>query len=835
MSHPLPFSSTNHSSISSDLASSLPIVDSKPPETPKETHIAPSGDLAPMFGQLLVLMREQNKMIADQGKTLKDQSTMLETLKTDALKNDQPFEKRSLRDRLTWGMLRKEASSKTKEKVDEWKELMQLSLVFMAIFLTVVTAFIAPVIQLFTSMSPTPTTDSSSKMPTPLLPPLSTQLVALFFYLALIIGILNAVLCVLGMQWASRLLAIPVGKDDLERTLAHEKRRALAEGKLLPLMGVLFWTLLLSIGLFIIGLLIQLWALSFSSTKPSFVLVVGAAISTGLSILILGVILATTYHAAITENSPFESPLSAAMRPALQWFQFRNREKQADPKKSAALEDQVQSEVELTVDDLVKAKENDADSMKAFKTYVRLVLNTSDSEVLERAVSSFEFGEWCGIGDGLLKVFHAVRERFLATDTSFRVKETVNQQLVYCRQWSGWRNGLHGWREDLNANTITRWCSDQCKILAGQSHNLHQQFFPSWVFFQSLEPNNSDLRGDAGHDSYEGTVARVLSSFDRKEELGDREDILSSAIIECRSLLYDGRLSEVTNILSYGSRSSILRSLLQNPSLTWGLMDDLVTSITQGNEVVVLEEMAPFFSDLPDMEPVHGNLLVMEFLGALIPSLPPTFVVPQSFNLAPVCALFLRHSQVLGGARSRHIGTLLYYLDHGGFELLPSLDAVHEFFEVCLTQSSLRVEQNNITFNRAQTYLTEYHEAFTALPEPTQQDYDDLVNAILAYKDDRTSGDMQALFADTVKECDSLSREGNEAAVKNILSRVDDLPLLEILIQTQRLRSPGLRDQRFRNRSLQQPKSLRTRFAFHIFPRSLVSQSKAMNAHIFKM
>ncbi|KZT38915.1 hypothetical protein SISSUDRAFT_709116 [Sistotremastrum suecicum HHB10207 ss-3] len=47
---------------------------------------AATNDLAPMFRRMLVLMEEQNKMIAEQGTTLKSHGTMLETLKTDALK-----------------------------------------------------------------------------------------------------------------------------------------------------------------------------------------------------------------------------------------------------------------------------------------------------------------------------------------------------------------------------------------------------------------------------------------------------------------------------------------------------------------------------------------------------------------------------------------------------------------------------------------------------------------------------------------------------------------------------------------------------------------------------
>ncbi|KZT31278.1 hypothetical protein SISSUDRAFT_1067898 [Sistotremastrum suecicum HHB10207 ss-3] len=742
-----------------------------PQALPKDALTTSAGGLAPMFGQMLELMREQNKMIAEQGKTLKEHSTMLETLKTDALKNDQAIEGRSLRDRLTWNVLRKEATAKTKEKVDEWKDLMQLSLVFNAIFLTVVTAFIAPVIQAFTSTPSDSASGSSSSKPS--LPPLSTQFVALFFYLALIVSILNAVLCVLGMQWASRLLAMPMGKDDLERTLAHEKRRALAEGKLLSLMGVLFWTLLLSIGFFIVGLLIQVWALSFSCSKPSFVLIVAAAISTGLSIIILGVILSTTYHAAITENSPFESPLSAAMRPVLQWFGSSTK-KQQNEQEQLFEEDVVSPPVE----ELTRVREGDTDSVRALKTYARLVINTNDTEVLERAVPSFEIGEWCKSGGKLLSVFLAVRERFLATDTSFRVKETVTKQLVYCREWSGWTSAW-GWREDLRGNAMTRWCRDQCKKLVDQSHESHRQFFPSFVFFSSLDPHNKDLRGYSP-DSYEQSVTCVLSSFDRNGELGYRSDVFFSAVNECRDLLHDGRSDAVTRILSHRDRSSLLRSLLRNPHRSWDDIKVIVAMITRGNELAVLKELAEFFSDLPEIKPVYGDLLVIDFLHSLIPSLPSTFTVPRSFDLGPVLTLFLSYRSELEPL-SHYSETLIYFLDHSGFEALSSLCPAYDFFQLCLGLPSNHDPQRTNNRDRARFYLG--HEAFVALPPPSPEELQNLVDALQSYQDNMASEDLEKSFVDAVKECVHLCREGMQADIKLVLSHVDRVSLLSLILR----------------------------------------------------
>ncbi|KZS86792.1 hypothetical protein SISNIDRAFT_541213 [Sistotremastrum niveocremeum HHB9708] len=816
----------------------------------KEAPItAPKEELAPLFSQMLDLMREQNKMMAEQGKTqteqsqiLRDHSKMLEILEKDATRaadkvvDDKAYEARGLRDESTWGALDKEALAKMKVMVDGWKDLMNVSLIFIALFLTVVTAFISPIIQLFS----TPSSSSTSK-PAP--PPTSLQLVALFYYLALMFSICNSVMCVLGLQWAGRLLSMPPGKTNLERALNRERRKVLAEQRLLPLMGVLFWTLLLSIAFFVIGFLIQFWALSFSFDERAPILIIGAVAATALAITILGVILATTYHAAIHENSPFVSPLSSASMATWLWIKrvtkkskmerqtetdeapqlnkrfaipahlpsrFRRiqrsvkrifREPDLAPeapfhellggREGARIESEEKEGEPIEV--LMKEAADDTATVQAFKAYARLVINTNDAEVLERAVPSFVIGEWCKSGGDLLPLFLAVRDRFLATDTSFRVKETVQKQLVDCREWSGWTDEDGWWRRDLEGNDITRWCRDQFKDLVNQSHESHRQFFSAWVFFTSLDPNNDDLRGDPRDDSHEESLVRVLYSFDQEGELGDRRDVFWSAVWECRS-------DDVTRILSRGYQYSVLRSLLRNPYRPWddvggllgrplGRIKDVVAFITRGNEVAVLGELAKFFSNLPDIKPVGDyckNLLVIDFLSSLTLSLPSTFTAPQSFDLAPTLSLLLRYQFVIGYSLPRYSATLIYFLDHGGFELLSSLRPAHDFFQLCITRSSNDQIDETVS-DRAQFYLSKHHEAFTPLPGPSDQELEDLVDALVAYKKNPSAQDLEDHFVDAAMGCDCLIREQNRNEVQDILSRVGHLPILEAFVRDPRL------------------------------------------------
>ncbi|KZT33081.1 hypothetical protein SISSUDRAFT_443731 [Sistotremastrum suecicum HHB10207 ss-3] len=93
-----------------------------------------------------------------------------------------------------WSAVYEVATTKMKEEADEWKGLMDVSLVFIAIFLAVLTAFLVPAAQnLLPPPSSTSTGSNATSSPPPL-PPQSDENVCALYYLALIMAMCNAVL-----------------------------------------------------------------------------------------------------------------------------------------------------------------------------------------------------------------------------------------------------------------------------------------------------------------------------------------------------------------------------------------------------------------------------------------------------------------------------------------------------------------------------------------------------------------------------------------------------------------------------------------------------------------
>ncbi|KZT34991.1 hypothetical protein SISSUDRAFT_1064843 [Sistotremastrum suecicum HHB10207 ss-3] len=701
---------------------------------------------------------------------------MLQVLETDAMKDDKPYEGRKLGDPHTWHTLDKEILAKIKVMVEEWREVMHISLLFIALFLTVVTAFISSVIQIFM----TPPQSPSTRPPLPTVP---TQLVALFYYLALITSISNSVLCVLGMQWAARLLATPLGKTNLERALARERRMLSAEGKMPSLMGVLVWTLLLSIGFFVLGFLIQLWDLAFSFAGSAPILIIGGMLATGITLVILGFIVATTIQAALTENSPFESPLSNAMKPLLRWIRRRVQTRECG-RTEANRETDEKDETEDTTDtedleDLIRWRKDDATNILALKTYAKLILNTNDAEVLDRAVPSFEYRQWHDARDSLLPVFYAVRERFLASDTSFRVKETVHKQLVYLKDWNGWKDQEGDWRSDMKANEFTRWCQAQCYELIYSSRGSRRDFFPPFAFLASLEEDNQDLRRWAFR-SDEECIASILCTFDSDQELGDREDIVRRAIRSCDRLFSDGRTDDVAVILSHVDRTSVLRSLIRNPDMWWSQIRDLVAFIVKGNEVEILDEMAPFFSHLPEMGEVSDDdhpLLVCEFLEDIIRDSPFGFTPPASLDLSPILDLVHRNSLF-----QRYSKILIYYLGRGSLDDLSDLRPALRLWEYCRD-----VRNDPQTSAEIMTFSQDYISCFIPLPELSDEECDDLANQICALV---TKSNPKATIKDVkgpILELLEADEKQRDYVLTKILSEVRRSDVVSLLIHESHL------------------------------------------------
>lgn len=105
---------------------------------------------------------------------------------------------------------------------------------------------------------------------------------------------------------------VPNGPRFLDKVVRLKEREFLAKWLVAPILDALHWCLVIAIGLFIAGLLEQLWGLH--SQIMSGALLATGLIGTILSGIVVLFLLFVTFHAVVIAESPFDTTLSRVIR-----------------------------------------------------------------------------------------------------------------------------------------------------------------------------------------------------------------------------------------------------------------------------------------------------------------------------------------------------------------------------------------------------------------------------------------------------------------------------------------------------------------------------------------
>lgn len=517
---------------------------------------------------------------------------------------------------------------------------------------------------------------------------------------------LDGMMSMLGNQWASRLPRLPTTGTPCEKTLALERRRGKAESLLFSQSGYLIGNLVLSIAFFLTGFMLQIFSIAqFGFVQQSRILIAAGVLALGMCGVAAAVIGGTTWHAIKDPDSPFKSRLSSGLQDFMSWIsgQWQGKPKADETgTEDRGAEDQELFEVK---DDDIEREwhwyDNDGEARsittETLKVYARLVKNATETEVLDRAVPSFSFIPWYSADNTLSPIFEATYSRFSATDTSFRVKETLVQHLVAFGDWLFDRG-----KEDKK---VVQWCREECKRLYYQSTDSESKakWFPLWVFFTSFMEDYDDLR-EIGRLPFEDCVLQVVCSYDQNRKLGERKWIFYWALRQCKSLVEQGKI-----VIDDITRPSLLRSLICNPDLTWWHIKGLVSLITRGKEKQIWTELSDFISNPPVLPQPK---LLLSFLTHLTPSLPDDFTVPPNLDLSSSLLILARYEPESDTWQERSDG-LIFYFDHGAFDQLSDISPAIRFLNCCCDDSlgsnwDDDERTSTATHHRAAHYLKEY-------------------------------------------------------------------------------------------------------------------------------
>ncbi|KZS89001.1 hypothetical protein SISNIDRAFT_489658 [Sistotremastrum niveocremeum HHB9708] len=654
----------------------------------------------PLFNRLVGLIEEQNNAVKEQKKvmaeqyqemkdikkTLKFHGEQFDVLTRDALKNDQPYDQKSLEDESTCTALFEMAMAKTKEEVDEWIKRMDVSLFFIALFSAVLSAFIVPATQnLFPDSNnyPENTSDSSSPVPAT-----SAQNICVVYYLAMILALLNAVLSVLGRQWMSRLTLKPSGATYRERLLRHLDREKLAKWWLKYLVEGLHMLLLWSIGLFMTGLLYQLRiiATSFDGEAPR--LMATWRLGVTISSVMLLTILAATMHALRYEASPFGGPFSRLILKLTEIIHYILHTVLVEVKYLKVLMERLILLNLLAGRGIIEAifffisctglfaplwlpfflirrwrvKVDTEDPGKLINAYMELIADANDPRLLERAIASFSYADWVKYGGGCVGKLGKAYTRLMATDTSIRVQETLSARLsefvIECRERSSTIGG--------------NWSK---KLIDFFSSRLPSSFdFPTQVLFTSFGEGNDDLRALASL-PYEECIARVMCTFDTGGKLGDRTRIFDVAQEHCYQLLKTGKERELIRVLSNVKPLSLMRSYIQFPGNLSAASEALINFVLRGSRTEIQREVSRFVKNTSNRSILNSRSLSSVFIMIATPT-------PTDVDLSPLIDYVSRHHHRQTWRQFSDIA--IGYLEAYGLSNIYDHTGVRRFLQQCV-------------------------------------------------------------------------------------------------------------------------------------------------------
>lgn len=552
-----------------------------------------------------------------------------------------------------------------------------------------------------------------------------------------------AVLCALGRQWVRKLSIRPDVATWKSRTIWHVERMRRAERWIKVLMEVLYWLLLASIGLFMTGLLFQLRNLAMSFEGRATILLatweVGVVLAAGIAVTMVG----TTYHAVRYEASVFEGLVSRAIvgdidvglakglesgygkigelvskgwkkiggaalmeRLVVRWKTIRRslgimREgsRSADNSSDNSWWRRARESLPKAFDwmKICRIKVNRDSRDELMNAYLELIADASDPILLERAAASFCYGAWVQYGEGSMDQLEKVYSRLTATDTSFRVRETVNAQIARFSAWiperrkqieknrgdradqDRWaREGDQYWiarttereeeakkeeEEEARAIQLTKF------LLSQRKEYIHQHFTPTW-----------ENCGDILHLislPFDKFVAKCVCINDHNINLGKHGSIFFWSVHHCNDLLDADRSDDVTRILSHVDLFSAVKSFV----LAHGYdpeYDDVLELIIGDRRTEVLGFLAEFLSnprDCSNVDPAFACAVFLIAAGSL-----PQF--PSDFDLSPIIATVSRNPSWWTWREASD--TLMAYLGQCDILALSNSAGVHHFLHQCV-------------------------------------------------------------------------------------------------------------------------------------------------------
>ncbi|KZT32250.1 hypothetical protein SISSUDRAFT_561701 [Sistotremastrum suecicum HHB10207 ss-3] len=334
-----------------------------------------------------------------------------------------------------------------------------------------------------------------------------------------------------------------------------------------------------------------------------------------------------------------------------------------------------------------------------------------------------------------------VYTRLTATDTSFRVKETVNAQISRFSAWIAERRKQieknRKWRaeEDRLARggderfiARSKERADEAKkedeeerraiqlteFLVGQRKDYISRFLdPTWE-------NCSDICHLLSL-PFDGFIAKCLCINDHNINLGNHHNIFYYSVEHC-CYLYSQEFDDVMRIVSHVDLFSAVRSFVLSFALTDSYSysyEDVLEVIIGDRTTEVLHFLCEFLSTPRDwscIDPSGASAVIVIAAGS-----PPQF--PPDLDLSPIIAHIARRRS--GWNWGEVNDTLIAYLVRCEISALSERVGVHEFLQNCVDRDSrdkygFPYDASEETRHAARTLLDQHRALFNPPCPPSR-------------------------------------------------------------------------------------------------------------------
>ncbi|KZT32180.1 hypothetical protein SISSUDRAFT_1067128 [Sistotremastrum suecicum HHB10207 ss-3] len=331
--------------------------------------------------------------------------------------------------------------------------------------------------------------------------------------------------------------------------------------------------------------------------------------------------------------------------------------------------------------------------------YLELIAEASDPILLERAAASFRYRDLVQYGEGPRDQFEKAYSRLMATDTSFRVRETVSAQLSRFSVWATQRRKeidrkreSRAVEERLAREGHETWIarSKKREEEAKQDDEEEHRAFRLTAFLRQQQTDDIYSYFVASKENYlelldlfslprDKLLAECICINNHNIFFGYPGDIFCWSLNRCVDLLDAHKADDITRILSHVDLFSAVRSVIRAKRYITRY-DDVLSLIIGDRRTDVLHFLAEFISRSARRDWILVDPLAASSAFLITVGYPPQF--PSDLDISSIVTHVARNPSWENWHKVSDV--VIAYLVQCDISTLSDRSGIYHFLQQCV-------------------------------------------------------------------------------------------------------------------------------------------------------